>query len=89
WRAGKFYLDMNGNHAWNSGVDQILSFGGMTDTPLIGYWRPKNIPGNPPVPALLPTSMAESAPSSPAASPPIDEALLASLIAPEIRKSSG
>jgi len=87
WRAGKFYLDTNGNHAWNSGVDQIVSFGGMTDTPLIGYWRPKNIPGNPPVPSLLPTNLKVSATTSPASSHPLDEALLATLIAPTGRKS--
>jgi len=39
WRAGKFYLDLNGNRSWNAGVDGIFSFGSPTDTPMIGDWN--------------------------------------------------
>jgi len=76
WRAGKFYRDTNGNRAWNSGIDSVTTYGSATDIPVIGFWRPKA----PPVPSLFPVSQANSA--SPMTSPTIDEALLASLIAP-------
>ncbi|MFZ5998214.1 MAG: hypothetical protein ACOYW7_12115 [Nitrospirota bacterium] len=38
FRAGKWYLDMNGNGAWNPGIDAVYSFGLSTDIPVTGDW---------------------------------------------------
>lgn len=41
FRSGKFYLDTDANRVWNpnTGSDQLLAFGAVTDTPLVGDWN--------------------------------------------------
>jgi len=60
WRNGKFYLDFDGDRILNAG-DDVISFGSTTDVPLIGYWRPKSLPGTPPsMPLSLETTQTTS-----------------------------
>lgn len=40
FRSGQWYLDANGNGAWDSGTDlAYASFGGATDIPVTGDWN--------------------------------------------------
>ncbi|MCA9094360.1 MAG: VCBS repeat-containing protein [Planctomycetaceae bacterium] len=50
-RNGRWYLDQNGNHVWNgaAGGDKTFQFGGPTDRPLVGRWKPNDIPLLPPI----------------------------------------
>ena len=35
----RWYLDLNGNRAWNAGIDQITGlFGHADDWPVVGNW---------------------------------------------------
>ncbi|MCA9092684.1 MAG: FG-GAP repeat protein [Planctomycetaceae bacterium] len=41
WRNGLWYLDLNGNNAWDGigGGDTVFSFGNPSDTPIVGDWN--------------------------------------------------
>jgi FtsP/CotA-like multicopper oxidase with cupredoxin domain len=39
FRNGQVYLDMNGNGAWDAGIDQITYFGIAGDVPITGDWN--------------------------------------------------
>lgn len=39
FRNGQVYLDMNGNHAWDTGIDQFTMFGLPGDIPVTGDWN--------------------------------------------------
>ena len=45
WRpaARGFFLDTNGNYAWDPGTDLVAPFGMSTDLPVIGDWNGDNI----------------------------------------------
>lgn len=38
FRNGTWYLDADGNGAWEGGADSILSFGMTGDSPVVGNW---------------------------------------------------
>jgi len=39
FRDGNWYLDINGNNAWDPGVDSVMSFGITGDKPVVGDWN--------------------------------------------------
>ena len=40
YKDGAWYLDWNGNGAWDQGTDKAYSFGATGWTPIIGDWNP-------------------------------------------------
>ena len=44
YKDGTWYLDWNGNGAWDAGIDRAYSFGATGWTPVTGEWNP-SIPG--------------------------------------------
>ncbi len=38
-RNNLFFLDLNGNHLWDAGIDTVFAFGAPTDLPVIGDWN--------------------------------------------------
>lgn len=84
-RGGSWYLDQNGNRAWNgAGTGDIrLNFGSATDTPLVGIWKPNQIPLLPPPPvASLPAPASGTAAFT--ASNTLSAGQLASLPKPKV-----
>ncbi|MFO1019514.1 MAG: VCBS repeat-containing protein [Planctomycetales bacterium] len=49
-RAARFWIDGNANGKWDGAVDDyFIDFGNASgDVPLIGFWRPRAVPGTPP-----------------------------------------
>ena len=44
YQNGVWYLDWNGNGAWDQGIDKVYSFGAAGWTSVIGDWNPA-VPG--------------------------------------------
>ncbi len=38
FRNGTWYVDLNGNNAWNPGIDGVYTFGTAGDMPVVGNW---------------------------------------------------
>ena len=40
YQNGVWYLDWNGNGAWDQGIDKAYSFGDVSWTSVVGGWNP-------------------------------------------------
>ncbi|MFO1019515.1 MAG: VCBS repeat-containing protein [Planctomycetales bacterium] len=84
-RAARFWIDGNANGKWDGAVDDyFIDFGNASgDVPLVGFWRPRAVPGSAPA---APSGMTVAAPASEQVAAPT---ITAAQIDPGVTRKSG